>query len=149
MKISKNPISKQFTKFQVTIPIAAQKGLIMWFSKEVKNQWFIAFRVSTLWVMFVMKFLYLLRCDYVSRSTIFFYLSLFNATISQGRLSFKGDHVSRGYGTCLKIESLKLKNGYIFYSLFQDLLNLFTNLIFCLFLYPKVVYGSNDLYSYF
>ena len=41
---------------------------------------------------------YLLRCDYVLRSTIFFYLSLFNATISQGRLSFKCDHVSRGYG---------------------------------------------------
>ena len=37
MKISKNPISKQFTNFQVTIPIAAQKGLIMWFSNFCRN----------------------------------------------------------------------------------------------------------------
>ena len=39
--------------------------------------------------------------DYLSRSTIFFYFSLFSASMFQGRLGFRGDYALCNYGTLI------------------------------------------------
>ena len=90
-KISKNKISKQISRHD-----------FICCSKMIDNVTFIRSK-KLVWVHGdapesrnkVSNKMCLLRCDYVMRSNIFFCYSLFNATISDGQLSFKCDYLAR------------------------------------------------------